>query len=163
MARREEAEMIQLRRKWRERILSPDFRALSYKEQGKELGVSDQTISNWRNEITPARWQEILDMTVNHSAEPTLSINDALRAKALSGDVPAIKLWHEIIRGWSSKQINENWNRNSDIENLSDEELKARKLKALMDEVSEEELEKALAEKKAGIVRLDDLKEASGQ
>jgi len=163
MARRLEAEMSQLRAKWRERIFDPEFRSRSYGEQGSELGVSAQTISNWRNEINDKRWAEILEMSRQQIAKQGFDIDAALYKKAKEGDVPAIKLWKESMEGWSPKQINENLNRNSEIESLSDEELKARKLKALIDEVSEGDLEKALAEKKAGVVHLDNFKEASGQ
>lgn len=103
MARRDIAEMDQIKRRWKERLFQPDFRDLSYADQGKELGVSGMTIGNWRREIHPARWQEILDMTRKESAGPTLEIDDALRRQALGGDVAAIKLWYEI-HGWSPKQ-----------------------------------------------------------
>ncbi len=103
MARRLEAEISNIRDEWRRKIFQPEFRELSFTAQGKELGVSAVTISNWRKEIGANRWQEILDMTRKEAALPTLEVDDALLRAAKGGDVAACKLWYEI-HGWSPKQ-----------------------------------------------------------
>ena len=103
MARRSDVEMSNIRDEWRRKIFHPEFRELNYVEQGKALGVSAQTVCNWRGEIGSERWQQILDMTRKEAAGPTLEVDDALLRAAKGGDVAACKLWYEI-HGWSPKQ-----------------------------------------------------------
>lgn len=117
MARIPDAELAIKKQEWDRKILWPDFREKSFKEQGEEIGVSGQTISNWRKEISGERWQQILDMTRKEAAAPTLEVDDALLRKAKGGDVGAMKLWYEI-HGWSPRQINENVNK-SEFDGLS--------------------------------------------
>ena len=127
--------MIQLRRQWNERIFDPAFRDLSYREQGLELGVAPSTIGEWRKEINPKRWAEILEMTRQESAVHSLSVDAALHKKAMTGDPQAIKLWYERIEGWSPRQVNENINKNVELEGLSEEELLAKSLEGVPAEV----------------------------
>lgn len=161
--RRSEAEMDQVRRKYREKIFQPEFREKSAKDQGLELGVSDQTIYNWKSEISPERWQQILDMTRKQSAKQTLDIDDGLYRKARAGDAVACKLWYEI-HGWSPRQINENLNKNAEMEGVNESELAAK----IAEGLSPEALEAILAKKKAvgapeGVISMEEVKEANGK
>lgn len=109
------------RRDWSERLYDPEFRGKTYREQAEEIGVSPQTIGNWKKELTPAQFENILKISHERLAGPKLEIETALYKKAKGGDVQAIKLWKESIEGWSPKQINENFNKN-EIDSLSKEE-----------------------------------------
>ena len=103
MGKRTKLEMEVIRDRYKELIYRPDFREKTQAEQARELDVTPMSISNWRREIHPTRWQQILDMTRTQSAEPTLEVDDALLRSAKGGDVAAMKLWYEI-HGWSPKQ-----------------------------------------------------------
>lgn len=103
MGRRTKNETALKREEYRERIFRPEFRNKSNAAQGRELGVGGNLITKWRSEISASRWREILEMTREQAAEPTLEVDDALFAAARSGDVGAMRLWYEI-HGWSPKQ-----------------------------------------------------------
>ena len=142
MARREAAEIENIHRLWKEKIFQPEFREMSFTDQGKELGVSGQTISNWRKAVKPERWQQILDMTRKDAALPTLEVDDALLRTAKSGDVPAMKLWYEI-HGWSPKQ-------NVEVTRGQDKELDP----GMVFEVVKEALKNLTPEQKAEVTRM---------
>lgn len=142
MARREEAEMNQVRDRYLDLLLQVEFRLLSFTDQAKELGVSSQTVANWRKAISPERWKEIQRMTDLQVPKQSIEINDALYLKAKSQDVPAIKLWKESREGWSPTQINKNLNKDADLEGLSTEELTEKALAGIPAEILERVLER---------------------
>src|SRR3990167_4871062 len=109
MAGRQNAEISEIKRVWRERLFDPDFRDLSQEKQGQEYGVSAQTIGNWRREIEEPEWNNILKTSRERIAKQSFEVDSALYRKAKGGDVQAIKLWKESMEGGAPQAINENF------------------------------------------------------
>ena len=148
MARRGKMEMWETYSAWKDRLVDPEFRLWTYKKQGEEFGVSDQTISNWLKEVKSEDWDEILEKSRKNTAKAAAQVDSAMLKKALEGDVPAMKLWKESIEGWSPRTINDNINRNADLEGKTEAELRAEILKG----VPKEELAAALKDKEIRVV-----------
>lgn len=150
MPRRKECEMNIIRNQWRELMEDTDFRGMSMEKQGEQLAVSGETVRRWMKEVDSEQWEAWLKKDNQFIAPKVLKVDDTLYRQALSGDVSAIKLWKESKQGWSPKQINENLNRNAELDDLSEEEM----LERALDGVSVEAIARILTKKRAGPVEM---------
>jgi hypothetical protein len=145
MARRSDLEMLQLRERWKELLWREEFYNGTPDEQGKILGVSGETIRNWRSGMSLEFWQKYVDSFKEKLQPEFAAIMMAQIREAKKGNVSSAEFVFKRAEGWSPKQTNENINRNPELEGLSDEDLK----NLVVKDMSREELLKALEGKKA--------------
>lgn len=157
MANRSEREMSELKFRWEQRMYNPEFNELSYPKQALEIGVGVATIGRWVSEASPAFWKNVAETIRNQYARFAPEIDIALIEQAKGGSLGHQQLYYQRFEGWSPKQTNENINKNADLDGMTLEEKKAEALKVF----SLEELEKAIAAKKAPSVVVDP-KESNG-
>lgn len=100
-----------------------DFVRLTNVEKAKVIGVSDDTIRKYLKEITPEKWEEIVEATGKKFAKDELEIRASIIAEAKGGSVEHQKLALQYIKGWSPKQTNENINRDVFSDMTPDEKL----------------------------------------
>lgn len=145
MARRSEYEMGQLRDKWKELLWREEFYNATSSEQARQLGVTPQTVINWKNGMSDLFWEKYVK-SFKEKLQPEIgAILMAMVKKAKGGDVAASTLVLQRVEGWSPKNTQENLNKNADLDGMTLEEKKREALKLY----TPEELAKALAEKKA--------------
>lgn len=163
MARRPEAEIAAIKAEWMRRMEETEFRQLSGLEQGKQLGVADETIYRWARALTPEDWDAWLRKDNKFLAPKVLKVDDVLYKQAMSGDVQAIKLWKESKQGWSPTQINKNLNKSEETQGLSYEEMLEKAASAASPELLEKiAAKKREAEKASGVIPIEEIKESNG-
>lgn len=130
--------------KFSEAMRNPEFRKMSRKEQAEFLEITPTTLYTWIADLKDDDWVEINKEIDKKTAKVEIEIKDALAERA-KVDTKSAEFWFELVKGWSRKNINENINKNADLDGMTLEEKKAEALKLY----TPEELAKALAEKKA--------------
>src|SRR3990167_1251126 len=103
----------------------PMTKAVAYlKEEG--MTVSYPTLQKWCEELKTIHAEEWLEAARKRTAPKSIQVDDALFMKAAKGDVDAIKTWYAKNENWSQKQVSEITTRNTDMDNLTDEQLLAK-------------------------------------
>lgn len=145
MARRTELEMEQLRERWKEMLWREEFYNATSSEQARQLGVTPQTVINWKNGMSDLFWEKYVKSFKEKLQPEFAGIMMAMIKKAKGGDVAASQFVFQRAEGWSPKNTQENLNKNADLDGMTLEEKKKEALKLY----TPEELAKALEEKKA--------------
>lgn len=145
MARRTELEMEQLRERWKEMLWREEFYNATSSEQARQLGVTPQTVINWKNGMSDLFWEKYVKSFKEKLQPEFAGIMMAMIKKAKGGDVAASQFVFQRAEGWSPKSTNENINRSADFEGKTDEEIELEMLR----KADPEKLKKVLAEKKA--------------
>ena len=133
---------------YKRRLLEPEFRNLTLREQAGSFNVVESTVSRWRQGISDDEWDTLLQESRKKVARQSLYVDATLYKKALEGDSQDRKLYYEKLENWSPRLIQENINKNGDLGEKTDTELRAEALKSF----TAEELARALEEKKAPVV-----------
>lgn len=89
-----------------EMMAHPSTSRPTVKEAAERLGVSAVTICNWRKD---PRWKELKSTLVrSYFLDHVPDVVDTVRLRALSGDVPAARLYLEFVKELKEDGVNLN-------------------------------------------------------
>lgn len=90
-------------------------------ELSKHFRVGQDTLSEWKKKT--GFWEEVASQRKNWSKEKTSEVVYALYKKAVdTGGAPEVKLWFQIMEGWSERLISFTEKENP-LASLTDQEL----------------------------------------
>lgn len=92
------------RRRYVAMLEFPQWHLMTQVEQADALGVTQGTISQWKNGVPVSVWDSALKVSRERHAQLSLEVDASLMKQCREGNVKAMDLYYRRIEGWVPKQ-----------------------------------------------------------